>query len=211
LDRLAVVNRTHGHTSVLILDGLIPSPDTVADLQVLLRAIARTKICSIALVGTRQLDTQLAELGITLAEYPLVQTLTIPPLECQQSVEYLRSWIETCSRPNSLPVLVVPDALILAAHFSEGNLSQLNRLASNMLLIAACQNRKIVSSWDAWVGATHEKTLTRHQDLNDTLFTPPADWPHHEAMHIIEEGRRKVGLPRRRHRKTLLSTSSNDK
>jgi hypothetical protein len=70
----------------------------------------------------------------------------------------------------------------------------MNRIATNMLFLAAAGRRRIVTSWDAWAGAKHLNLLVTDDDINPALKAQPPEWPDAEAFKIIGECRLKVGM-----------------
>jgi hypothetical protein len=191
LHRCAALQKESGSPPLVVLDGGSPSHPGTAGLVGLLGAAAWTRSFRIVLSGGPGLAAALgseADLrGASVAE------VALPQLGRSQIARYLDAWIEACRPPGAPVILVSPDALGLLALRSAGSLARINLLAGNMLLLAASQRRRIISSWEAWAASDREDWCQGVPA--STLPRRPASWPHPEAIATLDALRRSTGAP----------------
>lgn len=105
---------------------------------------------------------------------------------------YVQSWIAATLAPGAPPIVVSRDALLLLALRSDGVLGRINCLAENMLMLAAAERRRTISSWHAWAASDEERwTETRSAA---TLPLRPEPWPPPEVADVIDACRRGAGM-----------------
>jgi hypothetical protein len=104
---------------------------------------------------------------------------------------HLRAWLEATLSRSAPPVIVTPDALLLLELRSGGALERVDCLAENMLLLAAAEGRRVLSSWHAWTASDRE----RWAEGAPALPRRPAGWPPPEVVDVIDACRRAAGVP----------------
>jgi hypothetical protein len=105
---------------------------------------------------------------------------------------YVQSWIAATLAPGAPPIILSRDALLLLALRSDGVLGRINCLAENMLMLAAAERRRTISSWHAWAASDEERwTETRSAA---TLPLRPEPWPPPEVADVIDACRRGAGM-----------------
>lgn len=116
-------------------------------------------------------------------------TIHLPALGTLEVQSYVKAWLQTSHDPLIRSVLFTPDALLLMAHRSRGNLAELNRLSQSMLGVAVRQGRRVLDSWDAY-SAMQEKAVR--------AAGRPAVWPTPDVLSILNRYRQAAGvMPRR--------------
>jgi type II secretory pathway predicted ATPase ExeA len=177
---------------LVVLYGVAATPPPTADLLKVIGAAFWTRSFKILMVGPTRLVDELAEAGL---DYHGEHTpeIAVPPLDRLQLAAYLQSWIKVARPPNAPPILMTPDAVLLLTLRSEGALPRVNRIAENMLLLAAAERRRILTSWHAWTASDQE----RRAENNTPVALPqrPNHWPPTEVIDVIDSCRRSAGLP----------------
>ncbi|HET9960225.1 MAG TPA: serine/threonine-protein kinase [Polyangiaceae bacterium] len=188
LDQLGHLRPDQSAPALLILDGFEPRHFSRADLALLLRAARATRALRIVLVGGPDLVAQMRECDLWEPRC-LAGILTVPPLSAGQTLRYTTDWLRATRAPDRNVILFTPDASLILAHRGEGNLALINRGATSMLRIAQEENRRVLSSWHAWVAAGGSG------EALSASPSPPRPWPSAEVLEIINRGRRDAGLP----------------
>jgi serine/threonine protein kinase len=106
---------------------------------------------------------------------------------------YVRSWIDATLAPGSPPIVVSPDAALLLALRADGSLERLHCVAENMLVLAAVEGRRALTSWHAWAASDQERWVDRRTP--PPLPRRPEPWPPPEVADVIDACRRGAGLP----------------
>jgi hypothetical protein len=105
---------------------------------------------------------------------------------------YVRSWIEATLAPGAPPIVLSPDAVLLLALRTDGVLDRIHCVAENMLVLAAAEGRRTLSSWHAWAASDQE----RWADLGAVVLPRrPVPWPPPEVADVIDACRRGAALP----------------
>jgi hypothetical protein len=105
----------------------------------------------------------------------------------------VRRWLDAALAPGAPPVIVSPDAMRLVALRSGGALARINRIAENMLLLAAAERRRTLSSWHAWAASDRESWSGSARPV--ALPRRPRLWPPREVVDVIDACRRGAGAP----------------
>lgn len=106
---------------------------------------------------------------------------------------YLRSWIDATLSPRALPIVVSPDAVLLLALRAGGALERVHCLAENMLVLAATEGTRTLSTWHAWAASDLERWVDGPTAA--PLPQRPSPWPPPEVVDVIDACRRGAGLP----------------
>jgi hypothetical protein len=175
---------------VVVLDGVSAPQPPPRGLARLVEAALWSRSFKVLLAGDPGLAGALARAGVELD--PAAE-LAVPPLDREQIAAHVRGAIDAALPPHAPPVLVTPDALLLLALRSEGALERVNRIAENMLWLAAAERRRTLTSWHAWAASDLERWSTAHPAA--TLPRRPERWPPPEVMDVIDACRRGAGLP----------------
>ncbi|MBK8014790.1 MAG: protein kinase [Deltaproteobacteria bacterium] len=189
LRRIADAKAAHGRSALLAIDGLTGADDVIEDIGLLARGAAATRGYSMLLVGLPNTIDRIAK-SFPSSSGP-THTVSIPALDGMQTLSYLTAWLKACQGPETPPVIVTPDAALLVGYWSGGVFGDINRIATNMLQIAASLEKRIVTSWEAWSGAS---LLSDDTELDDHLRRPPTGWPVPDAERIIAECRERSGM-----------------
>jgi type II secretory pathway predicted ATPase ExeA len=176
---------------LLVLDGVqLPHP-TTAGLQALAAACLRGRAATLLLCGEPGLGEALARTGGDLGQRRPAEVV-IPPLDHEQVSEYVRAWLRAVQPPGAPALIFSPDALLLLGWRSGGVLERINVLAENVLLLAATERRRTVTSWDAWAAADKERWYDARRP---TLPLRAPGWPSGDAVAALDACRRAAGLP----------------
>jgi serine/threonine protein kinase len=106
---------------------------------------------------------------------------------------YVRSWIDATLAPGAPPIVLSPDAVLLLALRTDGSLERLHCIAENMLVLAAVEGRRTLSSWHAWGASDQERWVERRTP--PPLPRRPEPWPPPEVADVIDACRRGAGMP----------------
>jgi hypothetical protein len=184
--------RQRREAPLVVLDGLSPGPASAASLARVVGAALWSRSFKLLLAGGPGLVEALARAGLDLQGIH-VPELTVPLLDREQLSAHVRRWIEAALAPDAPPILVSPDALLLLALRSQGALELVNRISENMLLLAAAERRRTLTSWHAWAASDRERwSLARP---GATLPLRPDPWPPAEVIDVIDACRRGTGMP----------------
>lgn len=176
---------------LLVIDGVqVPHP-TSAGLPALAAACLRGRMASLLLCGEPSLREGLARLGGDLGAGRVTEVV-MQPLDHEQVASYVRAWLLAVQPPGAPSLIFSPDALLLLAWRSGGVLERTNVLAENMLLLAAAERRRTVTSWDAWAASDRERWYGARRP---TLPVRTGSWPSGEAVVALDACRRAAGLP----------------
>jgi serine/threonine protein kinase len=106
---------------------------------------------------------------------------------------YVRTWLDATLSPRALPILLSPDAVLLLGLRAGGDLERVHRLAENMLVLAATEGTRTLSTWHAWAASDQERWADGATP--PSLPRRPAPWPPPEVVDVIDACRRGAGLP----------------
>jgi len=167
-----------------------PHPSSVGLFPLVAGALA-TRAATILIGGGPELAGALTQ-GIDFRGRPPVE-IPLPVLDHDQVAHYVRSWLQATRPAAGPPVVFSPDALLLLAHRSGGLLGRLNRLAENMLVLAAARRQRTLTTWHAWAASDRERWAEAGRPAS--LPVRPAQWPGREVIDVIDACRRTAGLP----------------
>jgi hypothetical protein len=188
--RLADERRRRGAAPLLVVEGVCAADATRSGLASLVEASAWTRAFKLVLSGGPGLADELAAAGVGLAGDHAPE-IRIAPLDRDGLARHLRGWLEATLSPLSPPVIVTPDALLLLELRSGGALERVNRIAENMLVLAAAERRRVLSSWHAWTASDAE----RWSERPTAPPRRPPRWPPAEVVDVIDACRRSAGMP----------------
>jgi len=188
---LADERRQRRQAPLVVLDGVqLPHPSTTGLAPLVAGALA-TRAATILLGGAPGLGAALAQAGVDFRGHPPVE-VALPPLDHDQVAHYLRAWLAATRPPGAPPIIFSPDAVLLLTRRSEGVLERINRLAENMLLLAAGARQRTLTSWHAW--AASDRVRWADAAAGAALPVRPAGWPPPEVVKVIDACRRGAGL-----------------
>jgi type II secretory pathway predicted ATPase ExeA len=193
LGRLAE-ERSGGKTlapPLLVLDGLPPGLVSAAGLPALAAACLRGRAATLLLCGDPGLPEALSRAGGGL-EVRRAAEVVVPPLNHEQVAAYVRAWLAAVQPPGAPALIFSPDALLMLAWRSHGVLERINRLAENMLMLAAVERRRTVTSWDAWAASDQVRWYDAPRPTMPIRHGP---WPTAEAVAALDACRQVAGLP----------------
>ena len=175
-----------GSAPWLVLDGVPTGPPLGDELLALLSAARSTGAMKLLLVGEPGLSEKLAAGGAPLPE------VLLSPLPRDGIGAYLESWLKAARAPAAPPIVISPDAQLIVGLRSDGLPGRIDRLAENMLLLAARDQVRAISSWHAWAAVDRERWADRPPAA---LPRRPTPWPTTEVVAVIDACRRGAGLP----------------
>jgi serine/threonine protein kinase len=181
-----------GDLPLLILDGVTAQHPETPELAKVIAVGLLTRSFKLLLAGGTGLVEALVRSGIDFRG-ERVPEIPLPPLDRDQVSRYVRRWVEVALAPAAPPVIVSRDALLLVSLRSGGALARINCIAENMLLLAASERRRTLSSWHAWVASDRECWSERRAPA--ALPRRPAQWPPPEVVAVIDACRRGAGVP----------------
>jgi type II secretory pathway predicted ATPase ExeA len=192
LARLEEERRRRRPRPLLVLDGVqVPHPSSTG-LSAVLGEAASSGAFQVLLCGEPGVVDAMARAGADLRGRRPAE-VTLPALDPDQVAHYVRAWLRA-TRPEGAPPLVFSqDALLLLALRSQGVLQRIDRLASNMLVLAAAERRRTVTSWHAWAASDREPWYGPR--LPEGLPARPPAWPPAEAIRALDLCRQAAGLP----------------
>jgi hypothetical protein len=183
---------TRPEPALLVLDAVPARAPFVGELLSLMRVASTTRCMSLIVVGSPDLADQLTAAGAIEPE--MISTIEAPALDVQQTTNYLAAWLNATRSPAALPLIITPDAAALVHLRSEGNLARINNLASNMLRMAALEERRVIPSWYAWMAPLADGWAP---EGNMNLQKPPL-WPTPDVLEILNSYRGQFRGIRRR-------------
>ena len=189
---LEQLERAHpGYTSPawLVLDNVTPSAARLAELAVLMQAASKSRAFRILLIAPPELEERLWR-DTLRGEDVAMRRIVMLPLTARQTLDYMTDWLRSGLVPDSRRVLITPDAALLIAHRSGGNLQRINRLATTMLAAASREQRAVLCSWDAWSACDDDRGVA-------PAGPEPRDWPTPEVLEILNALRRVAGIATR--------------
>jgi type II secretory pathway predicted ATPase ExeA len=192
VERLAEERRKQRSTPLVMLDGLTAPHPTTALLASLVGAGSWTRAFQTLLCGEPRLLERLADDGIDFRAQR-VREIEVKPLAREQVPAYVRSWVEAALAPHAPPIIFSADALRLMALRSEGALERLDCIAENMLLLAADDGRRTLTSWHAWTASDRERWSVEPPPAG--LPRRPAHWPPPDVIAVLDACRRGAGVP----------------
>ena len=194
VERLSEERQHWGVPPLLVLDGAQAPLPSGAELGRLLGAARGTRSFQVLLVGRPGLSDALARAVADLGGEP-VPEISLRPLARAELAGYVHGWIRATRPPAAPPIIVSPDALLLVGLRSDGALERVNRIAENMLVLAASERQRTLVSWHAWAASDRE----RWADARAAVALPPRprSWPPAEVADVIDACRRGAGLPPR--------------
>jgi hypothetical protein len=187
--RLGDERRRRAPAPVLVLDGVAAATPLPPGLATLLGASVWSRSFKVVLSGAPGLAAKAAAAPELSGE--TVPEISVGPLDRAQLARYLRGWLEATLAPGAAPVLVSPDALLLAALRSEGLVERVDCIARNMLTLAAAERRRTLTSWHAWSAPERE----RWAENAGGLPVRPRAWPPAEVVEVLDACRRAAGMP----------------
>ena len=188
---LADERRQRRQAPLVVLDGVqVPHPSTTG-LPAFVAGALATRAATILLGGAPGLGAALARAGVDFRGHPPVE-VALPALDHDQVGHYLRSWLAVARPPGAPPIIFTPDAVLLLARRSEGALERINRLAENMLWLAAAARQRTLTSWHAWAASDQARWADAVPE--PALPARPAAWPTPEVVKAIDACRRGAGL-----------------
>jgi hypothetical protein len=190
--RLGEERQRQGTPPLVVLDGVTAPHPSAAGLASIVGAGLWTRSFKILLSGGPGLVDKLGRAGLDFRG-ERVPEIAVAPLDREQIPRHVRGWLEATLSPHAPPIIVTPDALLLLALRSGGALERVNCIAENMLLLAAAERRRTLSSWHAWVVPDGERwSQTR---AVPALPRRPKGWPPPEVVDVIDACRRGAGMP----------------
>jgi type II secretory pathway predicted ATPase ExeA len=178
-----------GGPPLLVLDGLPlrPGPE-VAELC---GAALWSRGFQLLLVGPPGLGASLAAATAAEPGGEEIPEVLLPPLAPDQLAAYFAAWVQACRRPGAPALLLSRDALLLLHQRSQGVLERVDLIAENMLLLAAAEDRRVVSSWHAFAASDRQRWADRPP--GEGLPVRPAAWPTAEALELLDRCRQAAG------------------
>jgi serine/threonine-protein kinase len=177
---------------LLVLDGVAAAHPSTAGLARIVGAGLWTRSFKLLLTGGAGLVDELTRGGVDF-HGEQVPEIPLPPLDREQSSRYVRGWLEATLASQAPRVIVSPDALLLVALRTGGALARINCIAENMLMLAAAEQGRMLSSWHAWAASDRER-WSGSQALA-ALPRRPEQWPPPEVVDVIDACRRGAGMP----------------
>jgi hypothetical protein len=189
VERLGEEGRARGRAPVIVLEGVVAGHPATPLLSGLVGAALWSRAFKLVLAGDPGLPAQLAGAGVALRGES-VPELATPRIARDEVGRYVRAWIDAALAPLAPPLVVSPDALLLLALRADGELERLDRMAENMLVLAAAERRRTLTSWDAWAASDRERWC---DGRSVELPRRPARWPPPDVIDVIDACRRGAG------------------
>ncbi|HET9954079.1 MAG TPA: serine/threonine-protein kinase [Polyangiaceae bacterium] len=183
LNRLEQGRSGVGPSALLIIDDVAPSGARLSEVAALVKASVTTRAFRLLVVSPPEFRERAGLIGANLR----LSSVHVPLLTTQQTLRYLSEWLQAMSAKER--VMITPDAALIIAYRSKGNVRRMNQMAASMLEGATLAGRALISSWDAWsapenpvvsVGAPQQK---------------PKGWPTADVLQILNLQRAAAGLP----------------
>jgi len=190
--KLGEERERQGTLPLVVLDGVLPSRSSVAEVASLARAAVWTHSFQLLLGGPPGLATELATPGFG-ARPDGLREVAVPSLEGERLSRHVRAWLASTLAPEAPPILFTPDALRLVALRSEGALARVDCIAGNMLWLATAERRRTLCTWHAWTAPSWE----RWSDSRAPAGLPlrPERWPPPDVVDALDACRQAAGLP----------------
>ncbi|HTP28857.1 MAG TPA: protein kinase [Anaeromyxobacteraceae bacterium] len=183
-------HRKRKRPPLVVLDGCAARYASAPGLDALIEAALWTRSFRVFLVGEPGLTEVLAR-SVDFGDERSPE-IAIPPLNLEQISRYVRCCLEGALAPGAKPIIFSTDALLLLGLRSGGTLGRINRIAENMLKLAAAERCQTLSSWHAWAAEDRED-LAFHGDR--AMPRRPEPWPTPEVVDVIDTCRRGAGIP----------------
>lgn len=179
-----------GCAATLVIDSVLPTQSFLEDLSSLARAARATEFLSLVVIDGPAAPELLLRGGV---QADALRVVALPPLDPAAMLRYLQRRLREALPAGAPPALWTPDAAILLAHRTKGNLARANRVAAGALQVAARRGSRVITSWDVWLAGEGSASL------GDGASQPPppapaADWPGPEILAVLEAGRRQLGV-----------------
>jgi hypothetical protein len=192
IERLGEERRQQRLLPLVVLENVAVPHPAIPDLARIVGAALWTRSFKVLLAGAADLPGSLGRAGVDFQGEP-VPEIQVRPLDREEVAGYVRGWLEATLAPRAPRVIASPDALLLLALRSEGALGRLDRIAQNMLMLAAAERGRILSSWHAW--AAPDQELWSEMRPPPALPRRPDAWPPPEVIDVIDACRRGAGMP----------------
>lgn len=192
VDRLGEERRQGRDPALVVLDNTLTTNPATSGVTSLLCAAVWTRSFKVLLTGPAGLIETLEQGGVDF-QGSSAPELSLPPLDRKQIEMYLRAWLRDSRRPNAPGVVLSADAVLLLELRSGGALKHVNCIAENMLVLAAAEGRRSLTSWHAWTASDKERWAQGQS--YETLPGRPATWPPSSVIEVIDACRRKAGIP----------------
>jgi serine/threonine-protein kinase len=190
VERFSEERQHRDRPPIVVLVGLsVPHPST-AGLARIVDAAHWSGAFRLVLAGAPGLAAALERVRIAPGGARVPEVL-LPPLERAEIEGYVRGWIDASVAPRTPPIILSRDAVLLVSLRSEGALDRIDCMAENMLVLAAAEGRRTLSSWHAWAASDQERWATAPPD---PLPARPEAWPPPEVTDVIDACRRGVGM-----------------
>jgi len=190
IERMVADGRGELPPALVFLEG-VAAPESVSALARLVAAALFTRGLKVVLAGEPGLLPELLRAGVDLPAGRLVE-IPVPRFNPDETSRYVRGWLDAALTRGSPPLLLSPDAALLLAHRSGGAVERLNCLAENMLMLAAAQGTRVLTSWHAWTASDAER-WAEARTLSE-MPRRPESWPAAEVVPILDACRRAAGL-----------------
>ena len=187
VERLAEERVLRARRPLLMVDGVGARPPPL--LIRLARAAAATRSFKLLLAGEPALPGMLVRAGLDPAGCP-VEEVGVAALGPEQVSGYVLSWLAAALDPQAPPLVFSPDSLLLLASRSAGVPGRIDRMVENMLVLAAAEGRRTLTSFHAWVAP---ESVRWAGAPNPELPRRPERWPTAEALEAIDACRRAAG------------------
>ncbi|HMA97019.1 MAG TPA: serine/threonine-protein kinase, partial [Polyangiaceae bacterium] len=170
---------------LLVVDDCELTPQSLEELASIALAARLTKSFRLLLLVSPGFDVHWSR-GDNL----LSKKLTLPALGAADVAAYVDAWMSYSRIPGVPPILLTPDALLLLTHCSLGVVDNVNHILVNMLRSAATRERRVLDSWDTWVGSLESPDGSSNKR--------PSQWPTPEVLTLLNRCRQQVGIELRR-------------
>lgn len=187
----ASLGSNHG-PALLILESGALRPEAANDITTLSRVASSTKYFTLILSGRQEQFDNLEKRDISLQGPTSAFFVELPPLTLNGAQDYFQRSLKSGLEPDAPVTIVTPDAVLLLAHRAEGSLIRFNRLAQNMLQLAALTGKRLITSWEAWSAPDGIPDLRAMEGL---IQQQPEIWPSPEVQVLLTRCREAAGMP----------------
>ncbi|HVP66116.1 MAG TPA: serine/threonine-protein kinase [Anaeromyxobacteraceae bacterium] len=191
VERLSEERRAGAPPALVIADAVDPASGSFAAVARVVAAALWTGAYKVVLAGEPGLAAALAGAGVDFPGGRAVE-LEIPRFRPEETARYVRTWLEAALGRGAPPILLSADAALLLARRSEGEVERLNCIAENMLMLAAAERKRVLTTWHVWAASDGER-WAETRPLSE-MPRPPAHWPPEEVVLLIDACRRSAGL-----------------